>query len=85
MSAYSFKTCVEACVELDESCPNQECRNWINAENDLNCVRVAVANNGPMTLRQVAEKLGCSFVRVKQIEDEALSKIKSYLKEDNYI
>jgi DNA-directed RNA polymerase sigma subunit (sigma70/sigma32) len=29
-----------------------------------------------MTLREIAQRVGCSFVRVKQIENEALQKIK---------
>ena len=38
---------------------------------DLNCTIIAIANNNeePMTLREVAERIGVSFVRIKQIED----------------
>jgi hypothetical protein len=74
-----YKTCVEACKQLEVSCPNQECRNWINYEPELNCVLRTIEvseNNGiQLTLRDVSQRIGCSFVRVKQIEEEALNKI----------
>jgi hypothetical protein len=85
MSSYSFKTCIEACQTLDESCPNKECKFWINYEDDLNCANIAIEKNGSMTLREVAKRVGCSFVRVKQIEDESLEKIKNVLAEDSYL
>ena len=48
-------------------------------EDDLNCAVVAVNKNGckPLTLREVGDRLGVSFVRVKQIEDKVLHKIKT--------
>ena len=55
----------------------EECRLWIDYEEDLNCTMVAV-NNHPdnyMTLREVADRLGVSFVRIKQIEEKALNKL----------
>jgi hypothetical protein len=74
-----FKSCLEACKKLQVSCPNKECRKWINYESELNCVLYTVEaselNNKNLTLRDVAERIGCSFVRVKQIEEEALFKI----------
>jgi hypothetical protein len=78
MSEYKFKTCVEACETLEESCPNTDCRQWIDYEEDLNCTHIAINKNDSMTLREVAKRVGCSFVRIKQIEDAALEKIKSY-------
>lgn len=71
----SYKTCTEACKKLDVSCPNQECRNWIDYEEDHNCALISVDKNDKMTLRDVAKRLKCSFVRVKQIEEEALNKM----------
>jgi hypothetical protein len=85
MSEYSFKTCVEACKTLEESCPNTDCRNWINFEEDLNCIQVCVEKNGPLTLREVSKRLGCSFVRVKQIEDAVLEKLKNEMQGNNYL
>jgi hypothetical protein len=85
MSEYSFKTCVEACKTLEESCPNTDCRNWMDYPEDLNCIQVCVEKNGPLTLREVSKRLGCSFVRVKQIEDSVLEKLKSEMEDSNYL
>lgn len=81
------KQCLNTCLKLEVSCPNQDCRNWMNYEEEYNCVLYAVdnaeRNNKELTLREVAKRLGCSFVRVKQIEDEALIKLNA-LKEGIY-
>ena len=44
---------------------------------DLNCVLEAVKknNNSGLTLREVADRLGVSFVRIKQIESAAIKKL----------
>ena len=70
-----YKTCMQACKSLDVSCPNKDCRSWINYEEDLNCALISVENNDKMTLRDVAKRLNCSFVRVKQLEESALNKM----------
>ena len=85
MSEYKFKTCVEACQTLEEACPNNDCRQWIDFEEDLNCTHVAVQKNGSMTLREISRRIGCSFVRVKQIEEEVLEKIKGQMEDNNYL
>jgi len=85
MSLFKFNTCVEACTTLNESCPNQDCGSWINYEDDLNCMNVSIEKNGAMTLREVAERLDYSFVRIKQIEDGALEKIKEQLDNEYYL
>ena len=70
--------CIENLRKSKEKCQNKECRQWIKCSEDLNCVLEAVKNNSckGMTLREVAKRLGISFVRVKQIEDVALKKIR---------
>ena len=35
----------------------------------------AVEKNGSMTLREVADRMNVSFVRIKQIQDKALEKM----------
>ena len=70
-----YKSCAEACKKLGTSCPNSDCRNWVDYEEDLNCVLITVDKNDKMTLRDVAKRLKCSFVRVKQIEEAALKKL----------
>lgn len=69
--------CYDQCENQKQSCNRTGCRLWIDYEQDLNCTVVAV-NNHPdshMTLREVADRLGVSFVRVKQIEEKALNKL----------
>ena len=70
-----MKKCLEACISLQTSCPVQGCRYWVAYEKDYNCVFRSIDKNGNMTLRQVAERIGVSFVRIKQIEDKAIKKI----------
>jgi len=69
--------CYDQCEKDNQTCSQKDCRLWIDYEDDLNCTIVAV-NNHPdsrMTLREAADRLGISFVRVKQIEEKALSKL----------
>lgn len=82
-----MKLCAEICLKNNESCCQNECRNWINFDEDLNCVEIAVEKNGPMILHEVAKRLDISYVRVAQIEKVALSKLqkKAFTQEDtNY-
>tara|TARA_R100000734_G_C3213560_1_gene27773 strand:- start:163 stop:432 length:270 start_codon:yes stop_codon:yes gene_type:complete len=69
--------CYKQCKSENKSCNQSECRLWIDYEKDLNCTIVAVDKNpeDKMTLREVADRLGISFVRVKQIEEKALNKL----------
>ena len=74
------KACTTACKKAKVSCPNQECRYWIDYEEDLNCAFVAIdKNEGGLTLREVGERLAISFVRVCQIEKAAVAKLKKRL------
>jgi DNA-directed RNA polymerase specialized sigma subunit len=52
---------------------------WIDYKKDYNCVHETVFQHGSLTLREVADRLGVSFVRVKQIEDKAREKLKNSL------
>ena len=70
-----MKKCLETCVSLATSCPVQDCRYWISYEDEYNCMFDSIKKNGNMTLRQTAERIGVSFVRIKQIEDKAIKKI----------
>ncbi len=69
--------CYKQCESDNESCKEKECRLWIDYENDLNCTMVAVNSHpeGNMTLREVADRIGVSFVRIKQIEEKAFNKL----------
>ncbi len=71
--------CAKKCCELNISCPVKDCRQWIDYEEDLNCVNVAVEKNGTMKLRQIAERLGVTTARAQQIEKAALAKLKKLM------
>ena len=68
--------CLENCRMHNKPCKETECRLWIDYEEDLNCISESTNKNGPLSLREVGKRLGISFVRVKQIEDKALNKLK---------
>jgi hypothetical protein len=72
--------CLKTCEELEVSCPVKECRYWINYEKERNCVFETVRVNHAMTLREVADRLNISYVRVKQIQDKTFKKIGPLLK-----
>jgi hypothetical protein len=74
-----MRECAKLCRKLDVSCPNKDCRQWLNYEDDLNCTLIAVKKHGSMTLREIAKREGISFPRVKQIEDATLIKIRKAL------
>lgn len=68
--------CSRLCVRDNLDCGNKECKYWIEFEEEHNCTLVSIFQNGQMTLRQIGDRLGISFARVKQIETEALKKIR---------
>ena len=69
-------TCSRVCMTKNISCQNSQCKYWIQHEGEYNCCLISIYENGQMTLRQIGDRLGISFARVKQIETEALKKIK---------
>ena len=76
-----MRECAKLCQKLDVSCPNTDCRMYLDYEDDLNCTLIAVDNHGAMTLRELAPRLGVSFVRVKQIEDVIMKKLRKRMRE----
>ena len=70
--------CFEIYKECSISCEKKDCRQWLDYKDDLNCTIIAISNNNeePMTLREIAVRLGVSFVRIKQIEDKIYEKLK---------
>ena len=71
-----IKECSQACIDNKVECDFKECKFWIKFKEDNNCDLISLKKNGPLTLRQVGERMGVSYVRIKQIEDAALKKIK---------
>jgi len=72
-----MRDCAKKCLIAQRGCLEEECRMWIDYTPDNNCTLIAVHKNGPMTLKEVAARHHISIVRVKQIVDETLKKIKS--------
>jgi len=70
-----MRKCKIGVILSNKPCEECKCRQWIDYEEDLNCTLVAVEKHGPMTLREVGDRLGISFVRVKQLQDVALAKL----------
>ena len=67
--------CLEECRIKKKPCSNNSCRLWIDYKDELNCASESISINGSMSLREIAARLGLSFVRIKQIEDVAISKM----------
>ena len=78
-----MKKCLKVCKQMQTPCPVTECRNHVVYPEDYNCVLETVEKNGSLTLREAADRLGISFVRVKQIEDAALKKISHLFEKDS--
>ena len=76
MKTGGLRPCSRVCIKNKETCSFQECRHWVNFPKDKNCCLISIYEHGAMTLREVADRLGISFARVKQIETIALRKIK---------
>jgi len=71
-----LKPCSRECISKKKNCSQKECRMFIDFEEEYNCTLIAIYENGSMTLRQIGDRLGISFARVKQIETIALGKMK---------
>ena len=67
--------CVEDCELASAACQNKDCRFWIQYKGDLNCTLICVQRHGALTLKETADRLGVSYVRIKQIQDVAIKKI----------
>jgi DNA-directed RNA polymerase specialized sigma subunit len=66
--------CKEEAIK-HKGCENLDCRHWINYQDDYNCCLISIDKHGDLTLHECAKRLGCSHVRVKQIQDKAIKKI----------
>lgn len=71
--------CVDEKLKNNFACFETKCEYWIDYEKDLNCTFVCAEKNGPLTLRETAERMGVSYVRVQQIEQRALKKMEKFL------
>ena len=75
-----MRKCAQDNMENDNPCQNKDCRLWLAYKKDLNCTMVSVKKNGKLTLSEAGERLGISYVRVSQIEKQAVNKLKTVFK-----
>ena len=71
-----MRKCAADNMENDSICKKEDCKLWIKYGEDLNCTLVSVKKHGRLTLQQVGKRMGVSHVRIKQIKDKALKKLK---------
>ena len=73
--------CAQKCKKKEVACPNTDCRMWIDYEQDNNCCLVSIEEKGKdgsdkgLTLHEVAERLDINYLKVRQIEINALRKL----------
>ena len=72
-----MKKCAEEALENKNPCTKKDCRLWLCYKKDLNCTLISVQKNGKMGLKEIGERLGLSYVRISQIEKEAIEKLKN--------
>jgi hypothetical protein len=75
--------CIEDCRQKKKQCKKKDCRMWVDYPKDLNCTYESINKNSHLSLREVAKRLDISFVRVKQIEQEALNKLLKRLRRES--
>jgi hypothetical protein len=80
MSLKLLPECSQTCYNCESTCPMRECKYWINYEAEQNCSLISAYTNGPMTLKQIAERIGLSLVRISQIEKKAIQKLTKKIK-----
>jgi hypothetical protein len=80
-----MRDCAKICYLAQTACDKDECRLHIDFEEDLNCTVIAVKKHGPMTLEQIGKRHQVSTVRIKQILDATLQKLKKTLVRQNTI
>ena len=71
--------CYDVCKLTDKSCKDKGCRLWIDYKKDYNCTEISVQKNDKLVFREIGERLKLTPSRVKQIENEALSKLNTKL------
>jgi len=76
MTKDGLNECARKCLANKSACLQEGCRHFIDYPAEYNCVLITVYENGNLTLREVADRLGVSFARIKQIESKALAKLK---------
>lgn len=69
------------CKCLKDGNCQKECRQYIDYPDEHNCTLVSVEVNGEMSLREIAERIGVTHVRIMQIEKKALEKLRKRMRD----
>lgn len=77
--------CYDECKIKNKKCQEKSCRLWIDYPKDLNCTEISVQKNGDMILKDIAERMKVTPSRIKQIENQALTKATKVLSKLNII
>ncbi len=80
-----MKQCMEKCLLSKTNCNNRECRLFIEYPEDFNCTLIAIKKHGPMSLEEIGKRHRVSTVRIKQIVDATLLKLKKTFLRGNTI
>ena len=72
------ETCWQANKENNTPCQNKECRLWLKCNEQQNCTIIA-AQEGPLTLQQIGNLHELTRMRICQVENEALRKIREHV------
>jgi len=69
--------CSMKCMKYGKACSQEDCRKWIDYDEDLNCCLISIKKNNddPLTLHETGKRLGLSFVRIRQIQIKAIEKL----------
>ncbi len=73
--------CAQKCKKKEVACPNTDCRMWIDYESENNCCLISIEEKGKdgsdkgLTLHEVGERLDLNYLKVRQIEINALRKL----------
>tara|TARA_Y100001938_G_scaffold149198_1_gene235250 strand:- start:1092 stop:1373 length:282 start_codon:yes stop_codon:yes gene_type:complete len=73
--------CAQKCNKLNVECPNNSCRMWIDYGQDKNCCLISIEEKGKdgsdkgLTLHEVADRLKINYLKVRQIEINAIRKL----------
>ena len=81
MSKHGLTDWAFKCMMSGKCCEEKDCRKWIDYEEDNNCCLISISKNksGGLTLHETGKRIGLSFVRVRQIEQQAIKKLSKLL------
>lgn len=74
----SENTCFSIHAKHNINCKKQSCKQWINNCESNNCVIIG-ANQGQHTLQKIGQIFDVSRMRICQIEQEIINKLKESL------